>query len=351
MKKDTVVLIGKDKRSLSVIKEVQNELLKKGTLEVVSLEKSAVESKKQKFIKRFTAPVFRCKDTLSSVLGKENKKNKGTTVCSKRIVNLFYRYMPILVFTDSPDVLVAIEKNIGKLGTKTHVAAFCSEITFNKKLISSITEYYFVDNIEARSKLLPNGIYSDKIFVDPVPCEKKYFESFDKTEASNRYFRNNGNKKVVIVAESSDKKCREIISIVDENYRGTDFVIYAGSNTKAYKTASEKGAAVFDKNTDKFDVFASADIIVTQGDTLTVKSVAAMGIPLVIYKPMDKIKMSNAEYLIADNSAVLAYNTDEFKAILDSFDNGTLKLKNDFTDVNSAKNIAEEIMNIVQLST
>ena len=66
---------------------------------------------------------------------------------------------------------------------------------------------------------------------------------------------------------------------------------------------------------------------------------------------MDKIKMSNAEYLIADNSAVLAYNTDEFKARLDGFDNGTLKLKIDFTDVNSAKNIAEEIMNIVQLST
>ena len=350
MKKETVVLISKDKRSTSVFEEIKSELLKSESIEVVRLEKDAVESRNQKLIKRFAVPLLKIKDTFNNVIGKTTKVSFGTSVCSKRIVNLFYRYTPILVFTDSPDVLVAIEKNKGKLGTRTHIVAFCPEITFDIKLVNDIVKYYFVDNIEARNKLVYNGIYSDKIFVDPVPCEKKYFESYDKEEARNRYFRNNGNKKVVIDAECSDKKYRELISLVDENFKGTDILIYAGINTKAYKTATEKGAAVFDKNADKFDIFASADIIVSQGDTLTVKSVSAMNKPLIIYKPSDKIKVSNAEYLRADNSVAFACNAEEFKTILDSFDNGTLNLKNDFTDAKSASNIAKEILNIINLS-
>lgn len=343
--KDTVVFIFTDSYK-PVAENVVGALEKTQKVYGLTVNERLLMKRLGNIKKGVSDTVYYIKRTFNRVLGRASEGCKSTVICEKKLGNLFYRYTPSAFVTDSSDVMHAYNKIKDRIGLKVISVYDINELGYNGNAIPDFADFYFADNIDLKNKLLKNGIISDKIYVEPIPCESEYFSERDKDPLKIKYFGNQNGFKVLIDGEGAGKAYSDLFSYAAEYVTDGSFIVYCGEDKDVFKCAKLQGLTAYDASIDRAEAFASADAIIGRGNTVSVKRISALKIPLIIYKPLNKTEKNNAKYLTVDKRAVYAERVNDIGHILE-----TLKIEEDigfdFTDENSVNRIADKIIDFI----
>lgn len=343
--KDTVVFICTDSGKV-VAESIVDALEKTKNVYSFTVAESLLLKRSYGINKSVIDTVYRIKEALNRIFKPKKGNNASTVVCEKKLENLFYRYTPSVVVTDSADVMYAYDDIKDKIGLKAIVVYYINELGYVEKTVPEFADFYFADNIDLKNELLKIGINSEKIYVEPIPCEDKCFLKIDKNSLKIKYFGNKNGTKVLIDGEGTAETYSDLFDYVADKDNGVSFTVYCGEDKVALKRARQKGLTAYDDSVDRIEAFASADVVISRGNTISIKRTAALNVPLIIYKPSSKAEKSNLKYLTVDKRAFYAQSVNDIGNLIQSIGEDE-DVGFDFADGDSVNRIAENVIGFI----
>lgn len=275
--------------------------------------------------------------------------NKGQDALNERCVtNLIYRYSPCAIITNSYTTIPGLVRILKKVGVGTQLFVCADEFTINKNFVNEDVSHYFVDNISVRNFLIENGVYAERIDVNPIPVTDRYFKPYSKESICDKLGFPKGLPVVLINATRvKDKNMKSLIDFAADNPMIATFVVAAGQNDSIFDYANSKNVKVFGPNGDQKELIGAADIVVTRPNTVLIKQSSAMKTPVVMIDPLGTRENMNAEFLVNNEKAYLANDLGELRTIIERLITGSLKPRFDTVDKYSAEKIATKMREII----
>ena len=209
----------------------------------------------------------------------------------QRVHNMIYRYSPTILVVSEPYVLYTLTENIKKMGKKPNIFVLSNDIGFNFDLVGADVRHYFVDNINTRNQLLQKGIFADKIDVEPLAIERKFFEEKDKDEVRQKMGLGKNTK--VVLAYIKEKNRKELVDYAVAHAETGVFIAICDAFVKEYAEAN--GITCFNALQEQ-DLIAACDVVLSAYDPYVVKKAAAMKKTTVLFgEESDVVKQLEAE--------------------------------------------------------
>ena len=173
-------------------------------------------------------------------------------------------------------------------------------------------DYYIAPDIETKNKLAEKGIQGEKIKVLGIPIDPKFSKAYDRKAVCVKLGLD-ATKPVILIMGGGHGlgPIKKIIGLTDEIRLDLQIIVVAGINEKLLRWL-EKKKVKFRKKilglgfVDNIEELMSVStLIVTKPGGITTAEALAMGLPMVIVKPLPGQEEHNTQFLLKLGAAVL----------------------------------------------
>lgn len=253
----------------------------------------------------------------------------------KRVMNIYYKMgnkrLHELITTEKPDfiintfpLIVAPEyrRRTGKvIPTFNVLTDFC----LHKIWIHRNIDKYYVATDEVKEKLINEGVLPSHIKVTGIPIRQQFEETMDKASLYKKYELNPHKKTLLIVAGAHGvlKNVKDLCESFLHHHK-LQTVIVCGKNDSLREQlqplAEEhpKKLKVFGYVERIDELFRVSSCMITKPGGITLSEAAAIGVPLILYKPVPGQEKENAEFFARNGAAKIVTKSEQIYDVVEN---------------------------------
>lgn len=272
-----------------------------------------------------------------------------------RMANYINKFQPsVIVCTHAtPAGLVAWIKKKGMLTVPA--VAIVTDFVIHRLWVYPEFDRYFVAHAGMAEYLGKYGIAQESVSVTGIPVSQSFSRPSDRSQILKQLKLDPDRKTVLIMGGGAGVlPMDEILAACMEIDKPLQFVAIAGNNHQLYRrltqleTSAKHRVRVLGFIDNVHEVMSATDILISKPGGMSASEALALGVPLVIFRPIPGQEEANTRYLLNSRAALRADSMIELKQILldTMFGNNTelssLRRQAAATgQPNAAKNIAE----------
>lgn len=239
---------------------------------------------------------------------------------SEKLVDLLEREKPRVIVCTYP-IQVGVLSRLKRLNIiDIPVVSVVTDIAVHSFWLHPYVDLYIAANEMAKEILISKGVPPYKVADTGIPIEPKFAEPFDREKAFDIF----GLRKDLPVVsammggyglESKLMEVAEVLMEIDLPFQG---VIVTGRNEKLKKILSEKirgkdHIKVFGYVEYNIELLGISNVLITKAGAVTISEALAMETPMILYGVIPGHEEENAQFLLRNNSALIAYNPSELR--------------------------------------
>ncbi|WP_371371274.1 glycosyltransferase [Sporomusa aerivorans] len=276
-----------------------------------------------------------------------------------QMVDYINKFQPsVIVCTHAtPAGLVAWSKKKGLLAVPA--VAVITDFVAHRLWIYPELDRYFVAHEGMIEYLSKQGIARQFLSVTGIPVNYDFSQPGDRM-AILKWLKLDGNKKTILLMGGGGGllPMEEILQACMASDRPMQFIAIAGNNSKLYQSLSRLALTarhpvrVLGFIDNIREVMGVADLLISKPGGMSSSEALAIGVPLIIYRPIPGQEEANTRYLLEKRAALRADSLNELMTVLGNLlAEGCKELRDlryQATSIgrpNAAKNIAESLVN------
>lgn len=187
--------------------------------------------------------------------------------------------------------------------------------TVHSQWVHDFTDHYFVGSSRVKENLLHKGISSEQIEVSGIPIRKCFHQFYDRTHLKEALGLDNRPTAVIMggwhgVFNAS--LCEQLV--YQENVQ---FLFVCGGDRQLFhrilplQMRFPDRVHVFGYVSNIAELMSVSDFVLSKAGGLTTSEALAMGLPMLLYRPIPGQEEQNAQYLIDEGVACLARDQEQ----------------------------------------
>jgi processive 1,2-diacylglycerol beta-glucosyltransferase len=256
---------------------------------------------------------------------------------NKRFMNLYYtlgyKRLCDLIKTEKPDMIIntfpmmVVPEYRDKTGEIIPTFNVVTDFCLHKIWVHKNIDKYYVASEQVKEKILELGVNPNQVRITGIPIR----EQFEQPQAKNvskstvyRKYKLDRNREIVLimagahgVLKNVDKLCE---SLAEE--KDLQIIIVCGNNEALMKKL-EPLAKLYPKTiiplgyVEKVDeLFRISSCMITKPGGITLSEATALGVPVILYKPVPGQERENALFFEKKKSAVIVNDYNEMKDVV-----------------------------------
>lgn len=274
---------------------------------------------------------------------------------NKRLFELIEKEQPDLIINTFPIFVVPEYRR--RTGHMIPTFNVLTDFCLHKIWVHQNIDKYYVASKRVKEKVMSLGIHPASVKVTGIPIRSVFEENLDKNEICRKYGLD-PNKKILLVMAGAHgvlKNVKELCEsfIEDQNLQT---VVVCGNNA----ALKENLETITGKNVRNLkllgyvervdELFRVASCMVTKPGGITLSEAAAVGVPVILFKPVPGQEKENALFFEENEAAVVVNRSEEVYETVSSLLKDDKKLKRMKRNIkrlhhpNSSLTIMEDIL-------
>ncbi|WP_224752568.1 diglucosyl diacylglycerol synthase [Metabacillus arenae] len=293
-------------------------------------------------------------------------------IYNKRMMNLYFKMgnkrLDELIKSIQPDIIIntfpmivvpEYRRRTGKIIPTFNVLTdFC----LHKIWIHENIDRYYVANSIVKKKIMKLGIHPDRVVVTGIPIREQFEEQHEHSSLFKKYGIDSTKKVLLIMAGAHGvlKGVKELCQSFISN-KNIQVVVVCGNNKQLKEVLrpleqqypSQLKALGYVEKVD--ELFRISDCMITKPGGITLTEATALGVPVVLFKPVPGQEKENAIFFEQNGAAVIVNRPEEIQGAvtqLMSDENRLEKMKKNIHSLyhpSSARVILEDMFKEAQL--
>ncbi|WP_299091021.1 diglucosyl diacylglycerol synthase [uncultured Metabacillus sp.] len=259
---------------------------------------------------------------------------------NKRFMNLYYtlgqKKLKELIQTEKPDMIIntfpmmVVPEYRNKTGEVIPTFNVVTDFCLHKIWVHQHIDKYYVASEHVKEKLVELGVNHNQVKITGIPIREQFEMANGKKEEVYKKYNLDPNKEIVLIMAGAHGVLKNVNYICESfiNQDNLQIVIVCGNNN-ALMRKLEPFALAHPKTiiplgyVEKVDeLFRIASCMITKPGGITLSEATALGVPVILYKPVPGQEQENALYFEEKRSAMIVNDYKEMKEVV-------LKLLND----------------------
>lgn len=251
----------------------------------------------------------------------------GRRLISQYLANRMRHYIQsynpsVIVCTHAtPAGLVANLRHRGLL----HIPAIgvVTDFTIHRLWIYPELTHYYVAQEGIRISLADYGIPLNQSSISGIPIMRQFINRQDKASMLRTLGLNEHAKTVLIMGGGAGiMPLDQLVQVCCEIETVIQLIVVAGHNQTMYnklsniKNTTNKSILLYGYTDNIHELMGVADLLISKPGGVSSAEALAVGLPLVIFKPIPGVEEANTEYLVHTGAAVRADNLKEVKELV-----------------------------------
>ncbi|MBZ5749193.1 diglucosyl diacylglycerol synthase [Metabacillus rhizolycopersici] len=260
-------------------------------------------------------------------------------IYNKRMMNLYFKMghkrLHEIVTSEQPDMIIntfpmiVVPEYRKKTGTVIPTFNVLTDFCLHRIWVHEDIDKYYVATSHVKEKLVQLGIHPSTVKVTGIPIRSQFEEEIMSSEIYTKYNLDPNKKTLLIMAGAHGvlKNVKELCQSFISKSEDTQIVVICGNNT-ILKESLDPLATSFPEQfkvlgyVERIDeLYRIASCMITKPGGITLTEATALGVPVILYKPVPGQEKENAHFF-EDNHAALIVNqvadiTDEVHKLLD----------------------------------
>jgi processive 1,2-diacylglycerol beta-glucosyltransferase len=245
-----------------------------------------------------------------------------------RMLELLQGVKPTKVVSTFPGAAAAMSFLRSAGLTDVPTVTVMTDYTDHSYWIHPHTDAYLVAAEHVKTALLRHRVPESRIAVTGIPVRQSFAQSYDRVQLRDKHGLDPSLPVVLVMGGGCGLIGKQLLSMLQEGHLSApvQFVVVCGRNEKLRQALEEEKARLEAEGELRLHVtgyvdyvhelMAAADLIVTKPGGLTVSEALAVGLPMLLYKPLPGQEQANAAYLLESGAAVQAADADDLAAQL-----------------------------------
>lgn len=242
----------------------------------------------------------------------------------RRMVKLLKETHPSVVVSTHPFAAAGMSRLKRYRFTKVPTVTVITDHTNHSYWIHPLTDAYLVGSQFAGKTLLEVGVKEEIITVTGIPIKPIFSRSYDRDAIRKKFGLSPGVPTVLIMGggwgliDEGEKLLRSL----DQYPERLQIIFVCGHNHKLWNHLSRKKSQfknlfMLTQYIDYVDeLMAISDVMITKPGGLTTSEAVALGVPMILYRPLPGQEEDNARFLLDEGVACMATKMSELVAHL-----------------------------------
>lgn len=239
---------------------------------------------------------------------------------SSKLVDLLKEEDPRVIVCTYP-LQVGVLSRLKRLGIiDVPVVSVVTDIAVHSFWLHPYVDLYIVANSMAKDILVSKGVPSYKIADTGIPIDPKFAEPVCKASSYELF----GLKRDIPIVLSMmggyglESKLIDVVDVLAEIEMPFQGIVVTGRNEKLRRLLVERfgdrsNIRILGYVDNIRELMGISDILITKAGAVTISEALAMEIPMILYGIIPGHEEENAQFLIENNAALIAYNKLELK--------------------------------------
>lgn len=234
---------------------------------------------------------------------------------NKRLDQLVKKHQPDIIINTFPMIVVPeYRRRMGKvIPTFNVMTDFC----LHKIWVHEHIDKYYVATDYVKEKLLEIGTHPSNVKITGIPIRRQFEEKMDKDKIYEKY-QLSPDKKILLIMAGAHGVLKNVKELCESLVTKEDVqvVVVCGKNTML-KSSLEDIEALYPNKLKSLgyieridELFRVADCMITKPGGITLTEATAIGVPVILYKPVPGQEKENALFF-EDRGAAIVVNRHE----------------------------------------
>ncbi|MCD7033444.1 diglucosyl diacylglycerol synthase [Metabacillus sp. GX 13764] len=247
---------------------------------------------------------------------------------NKRMMNLYYKIghkkLHEIILAEQPDILIntfpmiVVPEYRRKTGNVIPTFNVLTDFCLHKIWVHENIDKYYVATNHVKEKIIQLGIHPSLIKVTGIPIRPQFEQEAKEEDLHKKYGLSRDKKTLLIMAGAHGvlKNVKELCQyfLAKEDLQ---IIVVCGKNQTLKDTLSPLAQAYPDRmkalgyveNVD--ELFHITSCMITKPGGITLSEAAALGVPVILYKPVPGQEKENAIFFEDTGSAVVVYKHED----------------------------------------
>jgi processive 1,2-diacylglycerol beta-glucosyltransferase len=244
-------------------------------------------------------------------------------IYNKRMMNLYFKMghkrLHQIVKSEQPDIIIntfpmiVVPEYRRKTGTVIPTFNVLTDFCLHRIWVHENIDKYYVATNHVKEKLTQVGINPGSVKVTGIPIRSQFQDEINKSEIYEKYDLNPNKKTLLIMAgahgvlKNVKELCQSFISKGDD----IQTVVICGNNTLLKESLDPLASS----NPEQFKVlsyvervdelYRIASCMITKPGGITLTEATALGVPVILFKPVPGQEKENAHFFEENNAAII----------------------------------------------
>ncbi|TXC93211.1 diglucosyl diacylglycerol synthase [Metabacillus litoralis] len=244
-------------------------------------------------------------------------------IYNKRMMNLYFKMghkrLHQIVKNEQPDMIIntfpmiVVPEYRRKTGTVIPTFNVLTDFCLHRIWVHENIDKYYVATKNVKEKLISIGISPSTIKVTGIPIRTQFEQTLNTAEIYNKYNLDPTKKTLLIMAGAHGvlKNVKELCQAFISKSTNTQTVVVCGNNS-LLKESLETLSLSYPKQikimsyVERIDeLYRIASCMITKPGGITLTEATALGVPVILYKPVPGQEKENALYFEEKNAAII----------------------------------------------
>lgn len=244
-------------------------------------------------------------------------------IYNKRMMNLYFKMghkrLHQIVTSEQPDIIIntfpmiVVPEYRRKTGMIIPTFNVLTDFCLHRIWIHENIDKYYVATNHVKEKLIQLGIHPSTVKVTGIPIRPQFEEEIN-TEEIYRKYRLNPNKKTLLIMAGAHgvlKNVKELCQSFIEKSEEIQTVVVCGNNTLlrenleplAKQNPEQIKVLSYVERVD--ELYRISSCMITKPGGITLTEATALGVPVILFKPVPGQEKENAHFFEDNNAAII----------------------------------------------
>lgn len=244
-------------------------------------------------------------------------------IYNKRMMNLYFKMghkrLHQIVKTEQPDMIIntfpmiVVPEYRRKTGTVIPTFNVLTDFCLHRIWVHENIDKYYVATKNVKEKLISIGISPSTIKVTGIPIRSQFEQSLNTADIYHKYNLDPTKKTLLIMAGAHGvlKNVKELCQAFISKSTNTQTVVVCGNNLllkeslEALSLSYPKQIKVMSYVERIDELYRIASCMITKPGGITLTEATALGVPVILYKPVPGQEKENALYFEGKRAAII----------------------------------------------
>ena len=244
-------------------------------------------------------------------------------IYNKRMMNLYFKMghkrLHQIVTSEQPDMIIntfpmiVVPEYRRKTGTVIPTFNVLTDFCLHRIWVHENIDKYYVATNHVKEKLIQLGIHPGTVNVTGIPIRSQFEDEISKNEIYAKYNLDSSKKTLLIMAGAHGvlKNVKELCQSFISKSNNIQTVVVCGNNTLLKESleplthSNPEQIKVLSYVERVDELYRIASCMITKPGGITLTEATALGVPVILFKPVPGQEKENAHFFEDNNAAII----------------------------------------------